>query len=739
MSKRRSASNFAPKVIWLSRAKRRIEDGANLGARFDRELACVFGNASPIVVTDLLQGYRRNHGRKLILRVETPGVRSGSPYQILKLGDARAIRTEIAGYKNCIVDRCVTSRVLLPVRRMKASPTSSKRWAAIYLDAQAYAHGDAELLSLEEAARRAVFFDWPRYDSVESAVATLFTDLKGCLYFDARVDRIGVRTRPFYKKKIGGAASWWPPEDKAPGPRTVAGWVFGADIDPDAFHPASQLRYVDPIDYVLWAIENGKLPEASIGRAHGDLHGRNVIVMLRGDDRAGEPLVFDFERMGAGSVILWDFAKLESELKVRILPGLIDDPKSEGRLRRMWPDSLWSRIDRMRDVDETAFSTARETALAAAFELHLAEHLRAGSPPDADSPLGRALRLFWRIRRLSYELLRGAHDDARDPETAWREDYDFALAAYSLNAGPNRHFLYDPAGRICALVAGGMACARLHRAVHGILKAQSGRRGAAQPANRSSVFVPLLAARRHWRAGKFAPAMKLLREAAAAFPHALAVREQLSLCLLDRGRIEEAEATLAGRRVHFRTLGDEEALCRFGRVYKNMGDRALERHPPSTHQIPPDHPARIFYEAALEHYAAAHAVRDAYYSGINRAALLLMLGESERARDVAGDVMARCHREPDRNFWVLATTAEAALLSGRSAKETGELYRDAIALADKSEPRPLQSLWDQLCRIRWAAMGPNDEVRNAADIAAAILWKKAARLLRPGPLGNCGK
>jgi hypothetical protein len=36
-------------------------------------------------------------------------------------------------------------------------------------------------------------------------------------------------------------------------------------------------------------------------------------------------------------------------------------------------------------------------------------------------------------------------------------------------------------------------------------------------------------------------------------------------------------------------------------------------------------------------------------------------------------------------------------------------------------------------------MGPNDEVRNAADIAAAILWKKAARLLRPGPLGNCGK
>ena len=52
------------------------------------------------------------------------------------------------------------------------------------------------------------------------------------------------------------------------------------------------------------------------GCAHGDLHGRNILVGLV-RDQAMWPTVFDYEDMGPCNLIGWDFVKLETELKIR--------------------------------------------------------------------------------------------------------------------------------------------------------------------------------------------------------------------------------------------------------------------------------------------------------------------------------------------------------------------------------------------------------------------------------------
>ena len=61
------------------------------------------------------------------------------------------------------------------------------------------------------------------------------------------------------------------------------------------------------------------IPRMLRGCAHGDLHGRNILVgIVR--DQAMWPTVFDYEDMGPCNLIGWDFVKLETELKIRAYP-----------------------------------------------------------------------------------------------------------------------------------------------------------------------------------------------------------------------------------------------------------------------------------------------------------------------------------------------------------------------------------------------------------------------------------
>lgn len=106
---------------------------------------------------------------------------------------------------------------------------------------------------------------------------------------------------------------------------------------------------------------------------------------------------------------------------------------------------------------------------------------------------------------------------------------------------------------------------------------------------------------------------------------------------------------------------DEETLGLLASTFK---DRALEARPGS--------PVReACLREALETYESAH--RGGYWTGINIAALRLLLGHGEAARAAAADVEAICREElsslgdeaGERRYWNLATLGEAALLRGR--------------------------------------------------------------------------
>src|SRR5205823_1120643 len=63
------------------------------------------------------------------------------------------------------------------------------------------------------------------------------------------------------------------------------------------------------------------IPRMLRGCAHGDLHGRNILVgIVR--DQALWPVVFDYEDMGPCNLLGWDFVKLETEPKVRAYPAV---------------------------------------------------------------------------------------------------------------------------------------------------------------------------------------------------------------------------------------------------------------------------------------------------------------------------------------------------------------------------------------------------------------------------------
>src|SRR5205085_11806676 len=71
---------------------------------------------------------------------------------------------------------------------------------------------------------------------------------------------------------------------------------------------------------------------------------------------------------------------------------------------------------------------------------------------------------------------------------------------------------------------------------------------------------------------------------------------------------------------------DEELLCRWGRFYKEHGDRYLGL--PWLAATVPANPegARPFYVLSLEKYAEAHRLRQGQYPGINQATVLFLLG-----------------------------------------------------------------------------------------------------------------
>jgi hypothetical protein len=233
-----------------------------------------------------------------------------------------------------------------------------------------------------------------------------------------------------------------------------------------------------------------------------------------------------------------------------------------------------------------------------------------------------------------------------------------------------------------------------------------------------SYHQPLEIARSWLRDGQHrADALELLTLMRQKYAHVVAIGNELVLALLENDQPEKALGELEKLKQQFPEV-NEEMRCRWGRIYKEQGDRAGREGEPGL--------AETWYRNALEEYDRGYDLRQGHYAGINKATMLLLLAALARQRHadarsveylremeaMAEEVLARAPwpvRLPDDNIWHPATAGEAYLLK-RDWSEAAQRYRAALGQANV-QPFHQQSMGKQAKRIleAWALLDVQPE------------------------------
>jgi hypothetical protein len=730
-------------VEFVAQAARKVPEA--LQEQLRPELEALFADAGPraLTVSDCYTGYTGEPSLdKVILGVEVK-LASGFDTHIVKIGVPARVARDFDGWQECLHGIEFTSRIFLPVQR---HDLPGGRVAIVYRDAYTLFGPDrvkSQPVPLEEAVEWAVQDDRPTLASVERALIQTYTDLGRWLYHLSKED--AGATAEFYQARLRKALPNWTPATATPAQRTLADWRFELRRDaiwlfcgkdaPDSEHAAV---YLDPCDYVAFALAAGTMPATLVGRGHGDLHGRNILVgVQRGE--VDYPAVVDYGEMGTRNVLVWDFVKLETELKVRLLPLLFRDADTR--------QSVLQQSKRARpaspDPGDDGASRADRLEFAFRFERLLAERTakiqgRADAEdrqPPGGRGIGKAARLLGillRIRQeaalwLGYELGR---------QHRWLEEYYFALAAYGLvHARPD--WDYEARQAECALVSAGVAAANLRSAQE--LHRAMVEREEADAARFPSYRGPLAIAHGWWKNGRIADAAALVdrfcgEEAPQSFAHAVPLIAELALLRAEHGEHVEAKRMLRPLRERCRLFGDFETLCRIGRAYKDSGDARWAKHPAPFADLH-SQPAWQMYHHALAVYKEAFEVGGHYYPGINAATLARLCGDEQTARAIAQVVLDRCVHadvQGEEAVWVFASEGEACLLVGRA--DAAGFYGAALDELDPQQPHVAQTMYQQLCRL-WQVLGAAaiEPVLRAFEERTSI-WRR----LTPGPLGDCG-
>ena len=183
-------------------------------------------------------------------------------------------------------------------------------------------------------------------------------------------------------------------------------------------------------------------------------------------------------------------------------------------------------------------------------------------------------------------------------------------------------------------------------------------------------------------AGEALLAYEAIEQCLALWPGDLRLRQLRGLALARSGAAERANRAM--RELIAEGHQDGETLGILARTHKDLAARATERVERARHL----EEAFLAYQRGYEAAIRLRNDEGAYFTGINAASLSLLLGETRRARELAGAVRARCREQLDRSgapasYWLLATLAEAALVLGERA-EAAEHYRRA---AESAGPR----------------------------------------------------
>ena len=172
-------------------------------------------------------------------------------------------------------------------------------------------------------------------------------------------------------------------------------------------------------------------------------------------------------------------------------------------------------------------------------------------------------------------------------------------------------------------------------------------------------------------------AYDVIAEGLRIWPSDVRLRQLQGLALARSGATERANTVLAMLRRDGH--GDEETLGMLGRTYKDLAGTAAK---PAQREE--------FLKHAAETYTEAYQATGGYWTGINAATMNLLIGQKDRACEIASKVRDQCLKEVqdpggDR-YWALAALGEAALICrdwtqaeewyGRAAQEREGRFGD---------------------------------------------------------------
>lgn len=422
-----------------------------------RLLTLTFKDARNIVVLDQLTGYRQKHDMQVLL-VEVDHPDQGGPC-VVKIGPKPFLEAEYQGWKCCQSVGLRHDLVLLPLTKGEEQlpeevEAGQVPWMTlVYGDAQQFIGGDRTVF-LEDAVLNAVQYGNPSIQSIGFVLVELLERLGHLLYSTSFVEDPDAANYVFRMPRVVRGMNAWKAGTLQKSVRS----------DVNALVERGASRFIDPVDYFEHSIlphfdhevmqadgtrtvvraqvdlkhpastssetasrETGDIgsadeapwmklsqpaptdlvPRMLRGCAHGDLHGRNILVGLV-HNRALWPTVFDYEDMGPCELPGWDFVKLETELKIRA-----------------WRDLL--------PRDEPKYLEA-----ASRFEIQLDEqteryHLDGNWPliDESSEPLDRLRSVLLEIRHQAAMHLGKNRGRSRQ----WLEEYYFLLGAYGVNAG----------------------------------------------------------------------------------------------------------------------------------------------------------------------------------------------------------------------------------------------------------------------------------------------------------------
>lgn len=688
-------------VLWLIQAQDALQNSLGtsnlLEGSYERQidhlsnlLEATFPDAEAILVVECLQGFSVDSPQRS-LRIEAVE-RGVSQAKIVKVGNAEVLAQELRGWKHCRRPAGDRGRVFMELAPGKPSADGTGFETIVYEDAQQTLRA-AQLQTLEQAVCQCCRWGKPSADSLEGILDQVFAEMFDRLYaIGAPAELSGELARGLETTLNKGKGEW-----KQPG--TLAEQCRRVTL---ATLPGDEVEFFDPVDYLPRLFGSATdLPGVFRGPAHGDLHGRNVLVGIV-NEQARFPAVFDYELMALDRLPGWDFVKLEMELKIRALQEVFSGSESE------FVQSVCE--------FEQALSVQTEE------QNNQTEWTRVPSPR---TPRDRLRCILLALRGQAKRCLETLPGRSR----SWLHEYYFLLSVYSVYSG--KFGTYRRRDLIAAFLCGGLAAARFAwakssacnerlRAVHQAQQSLLRNDAAARPEPNSISHHAAFAFGREFARSRQQPfvqaAIEILLQLREAYPFVIDIGQELALAIMENSSLmddpnqalsesQRAETLLTELHAQF-PIESMETICRWGRLWKDRGDELYDSSEDAAVTL-----SRQAYRTALSYYQKAYQLDQHYYPGINAATLSRLTGNQAQANRIAQQliqVLEQGHHCPvEEQVWVLATLGEAHLIVG-ACRPAADYYRRAVAHPD-CRRHDVEAMQAQVNRILREQPCPNTD------------------------------